>query len=371
MKNNYLPFILIATAFGLLAGVAGTFLAGIYTADSGSFSFNRELNLNDYGYLSSNLVIRDPKKVVVNQDVKADETIRSLQASLLGVFEKSDDKNYYYDLNRPFASALAATSDGWVMAAWPEEISKNGLGEISKKFIVIDSSRNIYSVDKAVVDNEKTGAFVFLHLSNASGLGVRRLVPDEEIKAGQSLLSAAPENVFLFNVLSGKNKSAYLLSSDAYSRIFSFNDQESAKSVFVFNLSGEIIGAVDFQGKQLSSPALAAYWRSLLRNGSLSWPYLGVHYLDLSAVVSTSSPLDKGVELRGGEGIPAVAKNSPAEKAGLKEGDIITRVNGTELNAENDLAVILSSYNPGDSLLLDYVRNGASAQVELNLGSIK
>lgn len=371
MKNNYLPLILIATAFGLLAGAAGALFANIYSSSLSSFSLNRELNLSDYGYLSPNLVIRDPKKVVVNQDVKTDETIRSLRASLLGVFIKLNNKDAYYDLDRPFASALAATSDGWVMVAWPEEVTKATIDKISENFIVIDNARKIYEVDRVVADAEQTGSFIFLHLKNASGLNVRRLVPDEEIKAGQSLLLAAPNNVFLLNALSGKNKLNSLLSSDIYSRGFSLAYQVPTKNLFVFNLSGEIIGAVDYQGKQLSSPALATYWRSLLKSNSLSWPSLGVNYLDLATIVSNGDLPDKGAKLQGGDGLPAVVKNSPADKAGLMAGDIITRVNGTELNIENDLAVILSSYNAGDSISLDYSRNGASVQVEITLGIAK
>jgi len=371
MKNTYLPLILIATIFGLLSGAAGTLLTDLYVSDGSSFSFNRELNLSDYGYLSPNLVIRDPKKVVVNQDVKTDETIRSLKASLLGVFLKNEEKNSFYYLDQPFALALAATSDGWVMAAWPEELSKTELDKITDNFLVIDGNRKIYEIDRAVFDLDKTGAFVFLHLRNASGLNVRRLVPDEEIKSGQSLLLALPGNMFSLNFLSSKNQNDVLLSSDKYSKKLSLSYETPSKPLFIFNLSGEIIGAVDYKGRQLASPALDAYWRSLLKKNVLSRPYLGLNYLDLSNVVSNQNQLAKGAELRASDLVPAIIKNSPADKAGLKAGDIITRINSQEINADNDLAVILSSYSPGDSIILDYLRQGNNLQVEIILDSVK
>jgi len=81
--------------------------------------------------------------------------------------------------------------------------------------------------------------------------------------------------------------------------------------------------------------------------------------------------LAKGAELRASDLVPAIIKNSPADKAGLKAGDIITRINSQEINADNDLAVILSSYSPGDSIILDYLRQGNNLQVEIILDSVK
>ncbi len=57
--------------------------------------------------------------------------------------------------------------------------------------------------------------------------------------------------------------------------------------------------------------------------------------------------------------------------SGLKAGDIITRLNGVELNSENNLSALLSAYNPGDSVTVNYLRNGVSAETEVLLGSIQ
>ncbi len=372
MKNNYLPIILTATAFGLLAGGAGALFANYYSASSGGgLALNRELNLSNYGYLSSNLVIRDPKKVVVNQDVKTDETIRDLAVNILGVFPKEANPEAYYELNQPFAQALAATTDGWIMATWPKAPTKTDLENIAANYIVIDSSRKLYEIDKVLSSSDKIGSFVFIHLKNASGLSVRRLVPNNEIKTGQSLLLATNNDSFSLNALGAKVESDSLLSSDSYSQSLRLAYNDGVKPSFVFNLSGEIIGAIDWQGTWLSGPELDAYWRSLLKSKTLSWPYFGVNYLNLSSVVGSSTLPEKGARLQDNGDDLAVLKNSPAEKAGLKAGDIITRLNGVELNSENNLSALLSAYNPGDSVTVNYLRNGAGAETEVILGSIQ
>lgn len=370
MKNNYLSLIVIATIFGLLAGTAGALFANFYSVSTGgSLSLNRELNLSNY--LSPNLVIRDPKKVVVNQDVKTDETIRDLRTSLLGVFVKNVETDEYYELQAPFAWAVAATTDGWVMVTWPEATSKLGTGAIAKNFVVIDSARKSYEIEEVIIAPITLGDFVFLHLKEASSLNVRRLVPETEIKTGQSLLLALKDESFLLNALGSKKLKSSLLSSDVYSQELSLAYAVENEPAFVFNLTGEMIGVIDRQGKWLSAPELNTYWRSLLKNKSLQWPSLGLNYLNLASVVGANDLPEKGAKLQNTESFPAIVKDGPADQAGLKAGDIITRFNGTEINGENDLSVLLSAYSPGDSIILNYLRDDLSFETEVVLGEVQ
>ena len=333
MKNNYLPIILLATFLGFLAGATATLLVSSYnTGYSGGLSFNRDLNLNDYAYFAPNLVISDPKKVVVSQDVKVDETIKSVRSSLLGVFLKNNQADAYYELNNPVAQALAATNDGWLMAAWPKTLSKAELDNIVSNYVAIDSGHKIYIIDQALMDFDQTGSFIFLHLKNASGLNVRRLIPAGEMKVGQSLIIADSQDKFLLDILGAKIMNSSLLSSDVYSQKFQLAQNNELKTIFVFNLAGEIAGAVDNQGRFLSSPELEIYWRSLLKSGKLSWPVFGANYLNLSAVAGNSVWPEKGALLKGRDEAAAVLKNGPADKAGLKAGDISLRINGAEVN---------------------------------------
>ncbi len=371
MKNNYLAVILTATAFGLLAGVAGALFTGLYsTGNNSPLSLSRELNLSSYGYATPNLVIRDPKKVVVSQDVKVGETITSLNASFLGVFVKDKQAGAAYNLEAPFAQALAATTDGWVMAAWPKAITKAELTDIAADYIVIDGSRHLYEIDQTIANTDQTGDFLFLHLKNASGLNVRRLSPDTEIKAGESLLLAGGDSSFPLNAVSAKAASSTILSSDVYSQKIKLAYSD-IRPAFVFSLAGDLVGAIDWQGQWLAGPELDAYWRSLLKTRALSRPFFGVNYLDLAAVAGNNKLPEKGAKLQNRGDKPAVLKNSPAEKAGLKAGDIITRVNGVEINADNDLAVVIAAANSGDSVSVEYSRNGASAETEVVLGALK
>ena len=59
---------------------------------------------------------------------------------------------------------------------------------------------------------------------------------------------------------------------------------------------------------------------------------------------------------------------SPAEKAGLKDGDIITAVNDTVIDETHPLQDLLVQYSPGTSITLAVLRDGSSITITLELG---
>jgi S1-C subfamily serine protease len=69
-------------------------------------------------------------------------------------------------------------------------------------------------------------------------------------------------------------------------------------------------------------------------------------------------------------GRSAVVSNSAADKAGLKEGDIITAVNGVNVDLTDTLAELLQQYNPGDTVTLTVIRAGKTQQIKATLGTI-
>jgi S1-C subfamily serine protease len=69
--------------------------------------------------------------------------------------------------------------------------------------------------------------------------------------------------------------------------------------------------------------------------------------------------------------VAEVVKDSPAEKAGLKQGDIIVAVDDTKLDAQNDLAKVIGDYKPGDKVMLSIQRDGEKKDIEIELGANK
>jgi serine protease Do len=72
-----------------------------------------------------------------------------------------------------------------------------------------------------------------------------------------------------------------------------------------------------------------------------------------------------------GARIEEVTDNSAAEKAGLKEGDIITKVNETKIERPDDLTKIVRKHKPDDKISITYYRDGKRNQTEVTLGKRK
>ena len=378
-KNSLLPLILIATACGLAAGVAAELVTRIYfIKDISSPYLSSEINLSSLNNNRSNLIIQDAKKVVVNQDVKVEETISSIRPTLVGIFKEqaSSEKSVasepasYYKLDDPILVGLTVTADGWIAVSAPDDLRKN-LG--AKGYVAITSDRKVYKVDQISSLGSLPGELVFLHLANATNLPVKKIVPRSEISLGQSLLTVNNFSNVLLTSLSSFKKTPPVLSSDSLNARLTLagNPEKLLSNSFVFNLAGDLVAVIG--GNQEIVPAFSynTYWRSLLKNGSAAQPFLGVNYLDLSSTKPADITLEKGAWLHRSDDSPAVIKGSPAESAGLAEGDVITWVNNQELDAANDLADIISTFKPGDSLTLTYVRAGAEKEATIKLGTKK
>jgi serine protease Do len=72
-----------------------------------------------------------------------------------------------------------------------------------------------------------------------------------------------------------------------------------------------------------------------------------------------------------GAKITEVQKESAAEAAGLKEGDVITKVNDTEINKPEDLSEIIRKQKPGDEVTINYLRDGKKKSAKAKLGTMQ
>jgi S1-C subfamily serine protease len=117
--------------------------------------------------------------------------------------------------------------------------------------------------------------------------------------------------------------------------------------------------------KTASSPRAFAYnWSGDGRNFiALGRPRLGVQVQELSKDLA---PYFK-VEEKGGVLVLEVTKDSPAEKAGLKAGDVITKIDGEKITGADDLIDALRDYEEGDEAAIEYVRQGKTATVQAAL----
>ena len=104
----------------------------------------------------------------------------------------------------------------------------------------------------------------------------------------------------------------------------------------------------------------------LVEHGKVTRGYLGVHIQDVTPALAKQFGLNQG----GGVLISDVAPDTPAAKAGLKSGDVVTEANGQPVNAANQLQVQISQMAPGTAVRLKIWREGTSRDFTVALGEL-
>ena len=108
----------------------------------------------------------------------------------------------------------------------------------------------------------------------------------------------------------------------------------------------------------------------VMKYGKIQRPFLGIQYFVLNKEISQANklPVDYGALIvRENLGEKAIVKNSAADKAGLKEYDIILELNGEKINEENPLADTLQKYKIGEEISLKILREGKEMNAKLKL----
>ena len=142
----------------------------------------------------------------------------------------------------------------------------------------------------------------------------------------------------------------------------------------LFNMNGELIGLVnakssssDAEGLGFAIPINDAIQvaQDLLENGYVSGrPYMGITYI---AVTDAQTAAQFNVNAYGVY-VVDVVQGGPADKAGLKTGDRIVSIDGTEIAQKDDLGTLIQQHTAGDTLSITVARNGQMQTVSLTLG---
>jgi S1-C subfamily serine protease len=147
----------------------------------------------------------------------------------------------------------------------------------------------------------------------------------------------------------------------------------------LFNLKGEVIGVntlgipttpdgTPVQGIFFAVPSntVKAVVDELINTGHISLPYIGISLVELNPQIASINklPVNQGIY------VDSVEPGSPAEAAGLQQGDIITKVDGKEITIQNSLSDMLINYQPGQTVELTVLRSGQPGTVNLTFGEV-
>lgn len=150
----------------------------------------------------------------------------------------------------------------------------------------------------------------------------------------------------------------------------------------LINLQGQVVGMntalvsgtqsepAQGLGFAIESNTVKTYAEQIIAHGSITHPYLGIGFQLASQIgqSQTDPTLDNNTPQP--VAIGQVVPDSPASKAGIQVGDVVTKVNGTALTSANPFINLMYAHKPGDTVTLTIQRqNGPTQEVKVTLGT--
>jgi serine protease Do len=147
------------------------------------------------------------------------------------------------------------------------------------------------------------------------------------------------------------------------------------------NLNGQIIGintaiAGNAQNVGFAIPIndVRGLINQVLKTGKFSRPYIGVRYIPLTSDVANTYNLSVQngafIAPSSDSSNPSIVSGSPAASAGLQTNDVITAMDGTNIDQTHSLTGLLDQHSPGDKVTLTILRSGKTQHIDVTLGTL-
>jgi len=149
------------------------------------------------------------------------------------------------------------------------------------------------------------------------------------------------------------------------------------------NIEGQVVGintAVDQNGQTIGFAIPINVIKPIdnfiksVRAGKIVRPMIGVRYIPITKELASMQnlPVSEGALVyKGSGGTAAVISGSPADQAGIQDGDIITYINGQKIDATHSLSSLIQQMKPGDEVELTILRDGKEQKVKLKLSEMQ
>ena len=235
----------------------------------------------------------------------------------------------------------------------------------------------------ATLVGEDTTSDIAVVKVDATGLTPATVGNSDSLKVGESVMAVGNPlgelgGTVTSGIVSALNRSVSIQGSSSVNTMSLIQMDASVSpgnsGGGLFNMNGELIGLVnakssssDAEGLGFAIPINDAIQvaQDLLENGYVSGrPYMGITYI---AVTDAQTAAQLNVNAYGVY-VVDVVQGGPADKAGLKAGDRIVSIDGTEIAQKDDLGTLMQQHTAGDTLSITVARDGQMQTVSPTLG---
>lgn len=324
----------------------------------------------------------DGNKTVTDQESSIAAVAEKVGPSVVSIVTETKSNSYYGSTSGSAAgTGIIVSKDGYVM-------TNNHVLEGATSVSVVDSSGELYE-DTTIIGRDPLNDIAFIKIKSNKEFTAATLGNSATVRIGQQVVAIGNalgqySNTVTSGIISGTGRPITAATGSGQTETLtdliqtdaSINPGNSGGPLV--NMAGQVIGintaiVEDANGIGFAIPvnATKGVLAGVLETGKVSRAYLGVNYLTITPDVAREYNLDvnSGAYVHASGSAGAVASGSPAEKAGLKDGDIITKINSKTVGKDGSLSSILGEYRPGDKVTITYLRDGKEQTATVTLGT--
>lgn len=397
MKNIFKKLIPYATV-GVISG-ATTFGAIHYfdtSSHNGDFGYFHQANDNVKFAGFNNAAIGDDFVKAAKTTVPAVVTIKNYSTKQGGA-QNQDLLDFFFgdpfgnggqqrQRQQPPPNMPSGLGSGVIISPDGYIISNNHVVANASKLEVVLSNKKSYTA--TLVGSDPTTDIALLKIEE-NGLPYLNFANSDLTEVGQWVLAIGNplglNSTVTAGIVSAKGRSIDLLSRQSRTPIESFIQTDAAinpgnSGGALVNTNGDLIGinsAISsntgyYEGYGFAVPSNLArkVVEDIKKYGLVQRGFLGVGVLDLSDEMQVMRYNQQNKSnLKNGNGIyiTEITKNGGAEDAGLRSGDIITKIDQTTIDSYADLSFAIGSRRQGDKVLVTYLRNGKENTANVTL----
>lgn len=338
-----------------------------------------------YEGTGNTIIERGSKQITVQENSATIDVVNKVSPSVVSITSVQSTRDFFGRIRQAQSAGTGfiVSTDGLILT------NKHVVSDVNASYSVFASDGKEYKAQVKATDPNFDLAFLKI---DAKGLTPVELADSEKIQVGEKVVAIGNalgqyQNTVTTGVVSAIGRAIEAGDSSTGSSESLENMIQTDAAINsgnsggpLINIDGQVIGintAVDQQGQGIGfaipiNLAKVAI-NSVTKTGKITRPIIGVRYININKEFATRNNLsvDHGALIYSSGGDGAIVGGSPAEKAGLKEGDIITKIGNEEIVAGKGLVGVISKYNVGDKITLTYVRDGQTKTTDITLAESK
>lgn len=368
VKNNSKTMVITLTAL-IFITILGFYLFNVYiNIDIKNNSVN-----NDYTATKTSQSIKQENK----ENMEISDILEQVSKSIVGISKLQENGSSIFlkdgTTKLGLGTGIIVSADGYIITN--EHVSGS---KYARCYVTLENGKEY----QATVVWSDTDLDLSIIKINANELPYVTFGDSDNIRIGQKVYAIGNPIGFEFRrtvtsgIISAKDRTIKLEEADKISYMEDLIQTDATINPGnsggpLINVNGEVIGinsvkidSAESIGFAIPINIIKPIVKSFIETGNFTEANIGIFSYDKNVIPYLNSKLD----LDSGIYVVEVIKNSPADKAGIKNGDIIQKIDDITLNKMSELRKYIYTKSPGDEVSLIIQRNGKENTVKIKLG---